>query len=359
MEDLAVRIEEAFRGRRVLLTGHTGFKGGWLAIWLDMLGAEVVGVALPPDQPDGIYQASGIGGRIRDIRQDIRDGEALEACFAEHAPEVVLHLAAQALVRESYRTPAATFATNTMGTVNVLEAVRHTPSVKALVVATTDKCYENTGITSGYTESDPLGGHDPYSASKAAAEIAIASWRRSFFNVPGAPGIASARAGNVIGGGDRAEDRIVPDLFRALEAGKPLRVRAPEAVRPWQHVLEPLHGYLMLAAALLRDPVRFSGAWNLGPAPGQFHTVRDMVGAMHAHLGRGTWEPTIEQNAPHEAALLTLDSTKAAEQLGWRPRLTFDQTVRLTAEQYTTALGDQPLGQFRSWIDRYNHHADH
>lgn len=357
MEDMAVSFEAAFRGRRVLLTGHTGFKGGWLAIWLDMLGTEVVGVALEPEHADGIYRTSGIGGRITDLRQDIRDGEALVGLFAEHRPEVVLHLAARAIVRESYRTPTETFAVNTMGTVNVLEAIRRTPSVRAAVLVTTDKCYENTGKSGGYIETDPLGGHDPYSASKAAAEIAIASWRRSCFHQPGAPGIASARAGNVIGGGDRASDRIVPDLFRALAAGRPLQVRNPKAVRPWQHVFEPLHGYLMLTAALLHDPVRYGGAWNFGPAPGQFHTVRELVEAMHAHLGRGNWESTAEPDAPHEAALLTLDSSKAATQLGWRPALDFEETVRLTAEQYATPLGDVGLAAFRSWIDRFMDHA--
>jgi len=359
MEDMAVTIGQAFHGRRVLLTGHTGFKGGWLAIWLDMLGAEVIGVALDPEHTGGVYRASGIGGRITDLRQDIRDAEALAALFAEHRPEVVLHLAAHAIVRESYGAPADTFNVNVMGTVNVLEAIRCTPSVKAAVLATTDKCYENTGKTTGYTETDPLGGHDPYSASKAAAEIAIASWQRSFFNRPGAPGIASARAGNVIGGGDRAAERIVPDLIRALEAGRPLRVRNPDAVRPWQHVLEPLHGYLMLTAALLRAPGSYAGAWNFGPAAGQFHTVRQLVEALHAHLGRGMWENAGEPDAPHEAALLTLDSTKAVQQLGWRPTLNFEETMRFTAGQYTMPPGGDALGAHRAWIDRFIGHAHH
>ncbi len=350
MEGVAVMDASVLRGKRVLITGHTGFKGAWLALWCEKLGASITGIALDPLNARGVFGTSGIGTRIHDLRCDIRDRDRLMALFKEDRPEVVFHLAARSLVLESYRMPVSTFDVNVMGTINVLEAIRHTTSVRAAVMVTTDKCYENHGRREPYTEPDPLGGHDPYSASKGAAEIAIAAYRRSFFSGPGAAGIASARSGNVIGGGDWSADRIVPDFFRAQEAGRPLLVRNPGAVRPWQHVLEPLHGYLLLAAQLMAEPARFAGAWNFGPSADQMHTVRDVAEALITITGRGSWETT--SATAHEAEMLILDSGKAAAQLGWRPRLSFAQALELTAEGYlhddtgTTAL-------YRSQIERF------
>ena len=325
-----------FKNKKILLTGHTGFKGAWLAIWLEQLGAQVVGLALDPRSEDGVFVRSGIGERIGDYRADIRDAEAVRRILAAEQPEVVFHLAAQALVLDSYTAPVDTFAVNTMGTAHVLEAIRHTPSVKAAVMITTDKCYENREWVYGYRECDPMGGHDPYSASKGAAEIVISSYRRSFFAQPGRAAIASARAGNVIGGGDWSANRLVPDIIRALESGQPLPVRNPRAVRPWQHVLEPLGGYLLLAARLLDEALRYADAWNFGPLPDGVYAVRDIVDALIHHFGRGAWQDVSDATQPHEANLLMLDISKAMQQLGWRPVLDFEETMRFTGEWYAT-----------------------
>ena len=260
-----------YQGKRVLVTGHTGFKGSWLSIWLHEMGAEVVGVALDPYSDKDNYVLSGIGRKIKaDLRADIRNGEQLKRIFQEYQPEIVFHLAAQPLVRLSYEIPVETYATNVMGTINVMEAIRQTDSVRVGIMITTDKCYENKEQLWGYREDEPMGGYDPYSSSKGAAEIAIASWRRSFFN-PKDYGqkhhvsLASVRAGNVIGGGDWALDRIIPDCVRALEADKPIEIRSPKAIRPWQHVLEPLGGYLLLAEKMWQEPTAYCEGWNFGP----------------------------------------------------------------------------------------------
>jgi CDP-glucose 4,6-dehydratase len=358
MEAVGMSAFNDFRGKRVLVTGHTGFKGGWLSIWLHQLGADLAGVALDPEDPRGVFAATGIGDRMRDHRMDIRDAEALYALFAAERPEVVFHMAARPLVLESYRTPVEAFAVNTLGTVHVLEAVRRTPSVRALVCVTSDKCYENVERHRGYAEEDPLGGHDPYSASKGAAEIAIAAYRRSFFHAPGAPGVASARAGNVIGGGDRAADRLVPDLVRAFEHAMPLHVRRPDSVRPWQHVLEPLHGYLTLAQGLLRDPVRFGGAWNFGPQEHEARTVRELADALGRHFGSVVWVDASSPDQPHEAGLLRLDIGKAERELGWRPRLSFAETVSLTAEWYQREQDGEAMALCQHQIDTYLRHGD-
>lgn len=353
MEGLAVMDLATFRGRRVLVTGHTGFKGAWLAIWLEKLGAHVIGAALDPEVEGCVYSASGIGDRIRDLRCDIRNGQQVTELLAAERPEIVFHLAAQAIVMEGYRSPIATFDVNVMGSAHVLEAIRRTPSVRAAVMVTTDKCYENREQREGYTETDALGGHDPYSASKGAAEIVIASYRRSFFSATGSAGIASARSGNVVGGGDWSADRIVPDLVRAVEAGSPLAVRNPGSVRPWQHVLEPLHGYLLLAERLLSDPMGYAGAWNFGPAPDQVHTVRELVEAMLERMGKGTWRGTNGTAQPHEAGLLMLNIDKAMRRLGWRPKLSLAETVRLTVEWYMDRDTKDPLELCRTQIDEY------
>ncbi|MDE5742894.1 MAG: CDP-glucose 4,6-dehydratase, partial [Bacteroidales bacterium] len=315
-----------YKGKRVLLTGHTGFKGSWLAIWLHEMGAEVVGLALEPGSERDNYVLSGIGGKLKaDLRVDIRDAAQVKAVFAEYRPEIVFHLAAQPLVRRSYECPAETYETNVMGTVHVLEAVRATPSVKVAVMVTTDKCYENKEQIWAYRENEPMGGYDPYSSSKGAAEIAISSWRRSFFN-PGQYGqhgksVASVRAGNVIGGGDWAADRIVPDCIRALEAGQPIGIRSPKAVRPWQHVLEPLGGYLLLAQKMWEEPTRYCEGWNFGPETTGVTTVWEVAEAIVKAYGQGALQDLSEPDAVHEAQLLMLDISKARYRLGWRPRL--------------------------------------
>lgn len=334
-----------YKGKRVLITGHTGFKGSWLSVWLHEMGAEVVGVALDPQTERDNYVLSGIGRRIAaDERADIRDGERVKALFAQYRPDIVFHLAAQPLVRLSYDIPAETYATNVMGTVNVLEAVRATPSVKVAVMITTDKCYENKEQVWAYRENEPMGGYDPYSSSKGAAEIAISSWRRSFFNPEqyGKHGksVASVRAGNVIGGGDWAQDRIIPDCIRALEAGEPVGIRSPKAIRPWQHVLEPLGGYLLLAMKMWEEPTRYCEGWNFGPEPAGAVSVWEVAEAVVKAYGRGELQDLSDPNAPHEAQLLMLDISKARYRLGWRPRLNMEQTVRLTVDWYRRYRGE-------------------
>lgn len=325
----------AYAGRRVLLTGHTGFKGGWLALWLERLGATVCGLALPPDTNPSLFDALRLGETVESNFADIRDVEAVKRVMIDSAPEIVFHLAAQPLVRRSYGAPIETLATNVMGTAHVLEAARNCPSVRAIVVVTTDKCYENRGWDSGYRESDRLGGHDPYSASKACAELVAAAWRSSYYQVDDAPLLATARAGNVIGGGDWAEDRLVPDIVRAIGARQTVLIRNPGAIRPWQHVLEPLAGYLMLGARLLAGDRSVAEAWNFGPALGDTQPVSALCEVLCTRLG-GKWRHD-EGEHPHEAAVLRLDSSHAMLKLGWAPRWTLAQTLELTADWYARA----------------------
>ena len=329
-------------GRRVFLTGHTGFKGSWLVLWLLRMGAHVSGVSLDPDTSPSLFAslelpAAGLAGELMDHRADIRDPAGLADLVADADPEVVLHLAAQPLVRRSYADPLGTWTTNVMGSLHVLEALRCLTHPCAVVMVTTDKVYENREWCYGYRESDRLGGHDPYSASKAGAELAIASWRASFCG--GAPhqtsqlAIATARAGNVIGGGDWASDRIVPDAMRACAAAEPLIVRNPHATRPWQHVLEPLSGYLLLAEALLRDPADYAEAWNFGPQFEANRPVGELVEALHQHWP-GQYRDLSDPHAPHEAGLLHLVIDKASQRLSWQPRWDFATTVARTAGWY-------------------------
>lgn len=330
----------AFKGKRVLATGHTGFKGSWLSIWLQEMGADVIGVGLDPYSEKDNYVLSGIGKKIKaDIRADIRNGQRMKEIFAEYQPEIVFHLAAQPLVRLSYEIPVETYETNVMGSINIMEACRVTDSVKVVVMITTDKCYENKEQIWGYRENEPMGGYDPYSSSKGAAEIAINSWRRSFFN-PADYGkkhhvsIASVRAGNVVGGGDWAKDRIVPDCIRALEAGKPIEIRSPKAIRPWQHVLEPLSGYLLLASKMLQEPTKYCEGWNFGPRIESITPVWDVATMLTKYYGRGELKDVSDPNALHEAKLLMLDISKAKFQLGWEPRTNINQCCELTADWY-------------------------
>lgn len=331
-------FDDFYRNRRVLVTGHTGFKGSWLALWLQKLGADVTGFALPPATNPSHFDILGLGKRIRHREGDIRDLSAVRNVFAEVEPEVVFHLAAQAIVRSSYEDPKGTFDVNIGGTVNVLEAIRNTPSVRVAVVVTSDKCYENREWVWGYREEDPLGGHDPYSASKGAAEIVCGAYARSYFDAGGRgphPGFATARAGNVIGGGDWAADRLIPDCVRALAAGKAVVIRNPGATRPWQHVLDPLSGYLLLARRLAEDPVRFSGAWNFGPADGSAMPVRELAARFVGQWPEGRLRvgPT-GKNAPHEAHALALCTDKARKILGWQPVLSAGEAVDWAAAWY-------------------------
>ena len=316
-----------WRGRRVFLTGHTGFKGSWLALWLQSLGAEVHGFALEPaTQPDLFTAARVEPGLASSTIADVRDLAALRAAMQACRPEVVLHLAAQPLVRASYDDPVGTYATNVMGTVHLLEAVRATPGVRSVVVVTTDKCYENREWAWGYREDEPMGGRDPYSNSKGCAELVCASYRASFL-AAGGVALATARAGNVIGGGDWASDRLVPDLLRAFERGAPAVIRHPDAVRPWQHVLEPLSGYLMLAQALWENGDAYAEGWNFGPRDEDARPVRWIVRRMADVWGPDArWElDTREQ--PHEARLLKLDISKARQRLHWTPRWTLGEAL--------------------------------
>ena len=329
-----------FKGKRVLVTGHTGFKGSWLSIWLHELGAKVIGVALDPYSERDNYVLSGIGQKIEaDIRADIRDGKKMKEIFAEYQPEIVFHLAAQPLVRLSYEIPAETYDVNVMGTIHVMEAIRSTPSIKVGVMITTDKCYENNEQTEGYVETDPFGGYDPYSSSKGACEIAISSWRRSFFN-PSDYGkkhhvsLASVRAGNVIGGGDWAKDRIIPDCIRALEAKQPISIRSPKSVRPWEHVLEPLSGYMLLAQKMWNNPTEYCEGWNFGPEAESVSTVWEVASTLVNNFGYGELIDCSDANALHEAKLLMLNIDKAKARLGWYPRMTMQQCIHLVSDWY-------------------------
>ncbi|MGH2465696.1 MAG: CDP-glucose 4,6-dehydratase [Candidatus Limnocylindrales bacterium] len=323
-----------FRGRRVFITGHTGFKGAWLSEWLGTMGAEITGYALgPPTQPN-LFEAIHLGDRVRHVVADIRDSARLSAEVSAAQPSVIFHLAARALVRRAYDEPRETFETNVMGTVNVLEAARACPSVGAVVIVTSDKCYDNPETGHPFRETDPIGGRDPYGASKGGAELVTAAYRESFFR-DGA-GIASVRAGNVIGGGDWAPDRIIPDSVQALTAGQPVVVRNPDAIRPWQHVLEPLSGYLTLGAHMLADGRRYEGPWNFGP-PDEAgdRPVRWVVESFLSEWGSGSWTvPEDARRQPHEALRLSLDSSKAREQLGWASVWDGPTAVRGTASWY-------------------------
>ena len=345
-------FDNIYKNKRVLITGHTGFKGSWLAIWLKELGADVVGYALdPPSEPNN-FEATKLREKITHIHGDIRDLDGLIKAFQQYQPEFVFHLAAQPLVRLSYAEPKLTFDTNVGGTVNVFEAVRKTPSVKVLVNVTSDKCYETREWVWGYRENDPMGGHDPYSASKGCAELVFNAYSKSFFSQTHANpelvegqslisyprislvGAASARAGNVIGGGDWGADRLVPDCIRALSSHQPIGVRSPQAIRPWQHVLEPLGGYLQLGAALWQDPQKYSGAWNFGPEESSHLTVAEMTKKLIKYWDDGSWNDLSDPQALHEANLLKLNCDKAHACLDWHSVLTIDECLQMTADWY-------------------------
>ncbi|UFS71313.1 CDP-glucose 4,6-dehydratase [Geomonas sp. RF6] len=319
-------MTEFFRGKKVFLTGHTGFKGSWLSLWLHALGAQVTGYALPPPTTPSLYRLCRIDEMVHGIEGDVRDAEGLARAIEDATPEIVIHMAAQPLVRRSYRAPLETYQTNVMGTVHLLEGVRRTPSVRAVLNVTTDKCYENREWPWGYRENEPMGGYDPYSSSKGCSELVTAAYRSSFFNPSGCGGVpqhraavASARAGNVIGGGDWAEDRLISDCIAALMKDEPVQIRNPHAIRPWQHVLEPLSGYLLLARSLYEEGERFSGAWNFGPRDDDARPVEWIVSRLCGlWSGKASYELSGDDH-PHEASYLKLDCSKARAELGWRP----------------------------------------
>jgi CDP-glucose 4,6-dehydratase len=327
VEGLVMR-PEFWRGRRVFVTGHTGFKGSWLSLWLQESGAKVTGYALPPATDPSLFGIARVADGMESVFGDVRQLSALREALDRSQPEVVLHLAAQSVVRLSYDEPVTTYATNVMGTVNLLEAVRLCRHVKAVVVVTSDKCYENREWVWGYRENDPMGGHDPYSSSKGCAELVAAAYRSSYFHTGAVPAIATARAGNVIGGGDWTRDRLIPDIMRAIAECRAVPIRNPASIRPWQHVLEPLAGYLMLAERLVEDGLEFAGAWNFGPRDLDCRPVSWIVDRLAEEWGGAIrWE--VDRSAkPHEASYLKLDSSKAMSRLGWQPRWDLAATLR-------------------------------
>lgn len=330
----SVVMNPAFwNGKRVLLTGHTGFKGSWLSLWLQSLGAQVTGYALAPPTTPSLFVIANVGEGMHSVIDDIRNLAALQSAFAAHRPEIVIHMAAQPLVRESYANPVDTYATNVMGTVHLLEAVRQSPGVKAVVNITTDKCYENREWIWGYRENEPMGGYDPYSNSKGCAELVSAAYRSSFFNPDSYAthgiAIATARAGNVIGGGDWAADRLIPDILAALSAAKPVDIRNPHAIRPWQHVLEPLRGYLSLAEKLYEQGPRFAEGWNFGPNDEDARPVSWIADTLCSLWGQGAAWQRDGGNHPHEASYLKLDISKARSRLHWHPAMGLRQALEL------------------------------
>ena len=327
-----------YKGKRVLVTGDTGFKGSWLSMILLQLGAEIVGYALPPETEDSLFNSLGLSTKIKHIDGDIRDLDALLNVFNEHKPEFLFHLAAQAIVRRSYNDPKNTFDTNISGSVNILEAVRQTPSLKSIIYVTSDKCYKNKEWIWGYRENDELGGHDPYSASKAAAEIVFSSYLDSFFQKKDDIGLASVRAGNVIGGGDWSEDRIVPDCIRALSNNEPIIIRNPKSTRPWQHVLDPLFGYILLSFKLYRNRKDYNGSWNFGPDAESIKTVNELAEQIVKNWGAGKININKDKNSPHEAGLLHLNCDKVNQALNWLPKWDFERSIKETTVWYKDVL---------------------
>ncbi len=340
MENMEVKqLFSFYKNKTVLVTGYTGFKGSWLSIWLNLLGAKVVGIALDPKTENDNFTVSGIEKQITEYRTDIRNFDEIIKIFQKEKPEFVFHLAAQPLVIDGYSNPLETFETNTQGTTNILEAIRLSDSVQNAIMITTDKVYDNKEWVWPYREDEKLGGYDPYSASKGAAELIISAYRNSFFNPTNyqihGKALASVRAGNVIGGGDWSDNRIIPDCIRALENNHTIEVRSPKAVRPWQHVLEPLGGYLLLGAKMHKNPVKYAGAWNFGPEAANVISVDKLVAEVIEKYGKGKWIDTSKQGDLHEAKLLSLDINKAKYYLGWQPILDFKETIKLTMEWYS------------------------
>jgi CDP-glucose 4,6-dehydratase len=356
---------EFWQGKKVLLTGHTGFKGSWLALWLQSLGAEVIGYSLPPPTQPNLFDLAQVGQHMVSIQGDVRDLQHLERVIRDHQPSIVIHMAAQALVRRSYLDPVGTYATNVLGTVHMLEAIRCADAVRALLIVTSDKCYENREELRAYLETDPMGGFDPYSSSKGCAELVTAAYRSSYFSSPSgraAVAVASVRSGNVIGGGDWAEDRLVPDLMRALLEGQEAIIRNPDAVRPWQHVLEPLSGYLLLVQKLCEDGTRYSQSWNFGPDEAEARPVLWIVEHLAQLWGPDTRWTVDRGHQPHEAHYLKLDSAKARALLGWQPQWGLARALEVTVTWYKAYQSGQDtrplvLEQIRSYQNALRLHA--
>jgi CDP-glucose 4,6-dehydratase len=351
-------LQNTFQNSRVLITGHTGFKGSWLSLWLTKLGAQVVGYSLPPPTKPSLFEICAVQDKMVSATGDIRDFETLKNTILKWEPEIVFHMAAQSLVRQSYREPIETYQTNVIGTANILEACRHAPSVRVIINVTSDKCYETQEISRGYCERDPLGGDDPYSSSKACAEIVTHAYIRSFLNPENHDQhrkcVASARAGNVIGGGDWGEDRLVPDCIRAFAAERPALIRNPDSVRPWQHVLEPLYGYMSLAHHLIASHGEISGGWNFGPNDRGLKPVRWLVGKMVEMWGNGASWTMDQGNHPHETFQLRLDSLKAASVIGWSPQWDIESALKRTVEWYKSFYsGKQMMGVTMDHIEAY------
>lgn len=351
-----------YNGKTVLVTGHTGFKGSWLSIWLTMLGAKVVGYSLEPYSERGNFEACHLHDRLyADIRGDVRDFEKLNETIKTHKPEIIFHLAAQALVRTAYQHPRETYETNIMGSINVLEAVRQNECVKTVVMITSDKCYENVEQIWGYKETDRMGGYDPYSASKGCAELAISSYRNSYFNpkdyAKHGKAIASIRAGNVIGGGDWSDNRLIPDCIRFIEAGKDIEIRNPIATRPWEHVLEPLSGYLKVGQKLIENPVEYATSFNFGPHISANKTVLEVVRRLVEYYGKGKVVDASDPNAVHENTLLNLDVTKAYVMLQWEAKWGLQEAVEKTVDWYKEALNSQDMYDF--CVKQILEHGEH
>lgn len=346
-----------WKNRTVLVTGHTGFKGSWLSIWLHHMGAKVVGYALDPENEENNFVVSKLSEKVIDIRGDIRDRDSLEKVFDTYKPEIVFHLAAQPIVLKSYENPVETYEINVMGTLNVLEVIRKAGCVRSVVMITTDKCYENKETMTGYKETDPFGGYDPYSSSKACDEILISSYRNSFFPLEKYEdhkvAIASVRAGNVIGGGDWAENRLVPDCIRAIEENKNILIRNRNSIRPWQHVLEPLSGYIEIAEKLYSEPKKYSGGWNFGPNEDGIWNVWEVAKKVIEVYGKGKLEDHSDNNAPHEAGKLLLNIDKAKTILGWKPRTSVDEAIEMTVEWYRERFIKNPYHICIEQIEKY------
>lgn len=358
MEKLGIEsLLSRYKNKKVLVTGHTGFKGSWLSIWLHELGANVVGVALDPKTKNDIFLLANVASFVKDIRLDIRDKKSIIEFVKKEKPDVIFHMAAQPLVLESYEFPLETFETNTLGTANILEAIRLTKSVKTAIFITTDKVYENNEWFWPYREDEKLGGYDPYSASKGASELIISSYRNSFFNPKEysshGKSIASVRAGNVIGGGDWSENRIIPDCVRAIEKGIPIEVRNPKSVRPWQHVLEPLGGYLLLGAKMMDQPIKFAEAWNFGPHAENVTNVGNLVQMIIKTYTKGSWKDLSNNKTFHEAKLLALDINKAMQELDWKPVLNTTETIDLTIDWYKKYNSENVLNLCKLQIEEY------
>ena len=350
-----------YRNKTVLVTGHTGFKGSWLSIWLLSLGANVIGYALDPYTQKDNFVVTNLSDKMIDLRGDIRNFEQFNSVVEKYKPEIIFHLAAQPIVRLSYDIPRETIDTNVMGTTNMLESFRRSKDARILIIITSDKSYENKEWIWGYRENDPVGGYDPYSASKGACELIASAYMRSFFNPQNFKShgkvIATVRAGNVIGGGDWAKDRIMTDCITALEEDRPIEVRNPQSIRPWQHVLEPLNGYLLLGSKMLEDPLKYSGSWNFGPDPDSIITVKEVVEKVIKYYGKGTWKDVSNPNEVHEAKLLNLDTSKARFILGWKPKLNVDEAIKMTVEWYKRYKNEDPLEICKGQIERFLHQS--